>query len=168
MEVFWVQDSWDREYFHGAWLDTPDEVSTCHPENGSLRRFEGGQKPAKTVRCVVLNGSAWNTEKKYVQMYKGAFDIFSGIEHGIRNDEMEETFNTEAKQGWTFVAHAARITDESASNEHRKHSFGTVVHNEEGAIMSIPGSERSIAQAWVNVMVCGFCVADAASDIIQN
>ena len=39
---------------------------------------------------------------------------------------MEEQFNKEAKEGWRFAADAARITDERASSEGRKHSSGGV------------------------------------------
>ena len=75
---------------------------------------------------------------------------------------MEEQFNKEAKQGWSFAADRARITDETASSEDRKHTsggvfvvvdnnLGAVIGEEEGAVTSIPGNERRIAQAWVNV-----------------
>ena len=71
---------------------------------------------------------------------------------------MEEQFNNEARQGWRFAADAARITDESASSEDRKHTsggvfvavdsnLGAVVGTEEGAVESIPGNEGRIAQA---------------------
>ena len=75
---------------------------------------------------------------------------------------MEEQFNKEAKEGWRFGADAARITDERAGSEDRKHTsggvfvavdsnLGTVVGAEEGTVGSIPGNEGRIAQAWVNV-----------------
>ena len=75
---------------------------------------------------------------------------------------MEEQFNKEAKEGWRFAASAARITEETAGDEERKHTsggvvvaidsnLGAVVEAEEGAIESIPGNEGRIAQAWVNV-----------------
>ena len=80
------------------------------------------------------------------------------IEHRLRNEEKEEQFNREAKEGWRFAADAARITDERASSEDRKHTsggvlvavdsnLGAVVGVEEGAIDSIPGNEGIIAQA---------------------
>ena len=75
---------------------------------------------------------------------------------------MEEQFNKKAIEGWRFAAVAARITDETAGSEDRKHTsggvfvafdsnLGAVVGVEEGAINSIPGNEGRIAQAWVNV-----------------
>ena len=85
-----------------------------------------------------------------MRRYKGTFDIFFGIEHRLRKEEMEEQFNREAKEGWRFAAHAARVTDESASDE-----------EEEGAVMSIPGNEGRIAQAWVNVRE--ICVSSRCS-----
>ena len=39
---------------------------------------------------------------------------------------MEEQFNKEATEGWRFAADAARITDERASDEDRKHTSGGV------------------------------------------
>ena len=76
--------------------------------------------------------------------------------------EVQEQINKEAKQGWRFASDAARITDDKASSEDRLHTsgevfvavdsnLGAVVGNEEGAVESIPGNERRIAQARVNV-----------------
>ena len=103
--------------------------------------------------------------EKYTRRYEGKCDVFFGIELRLRNEDMEEQFNREAKEGWRFAADAARITDERASSEDRKHTsggvfvavdsnLGPVVGTEEGAIVSIPGNEGSIAQAWVNVRGC--------------
>ena len=80
------------------------------------------QKESRMVKCTLLNGSVWNTKKKYMRRYMGTFDIFFGVEHGLKKEEMEEQFNQEAKQRWKFAADAARITDENASSENRKQS----------------------------------------------
>ena len=48
------------------------------------------QKGARRLRCTLVNGSAWSTEKKYMRRYKGMFDIFFGIKHRFRKEEMEE------------------------------------------------------------------------------
>ena len=120
------------------------------------------RKEEKRLRCALLNGSAWSTEKKYMRRYKGTFDIFFGIEHRLRKEEMEAQLNREAKEGWRIAASAARITEETAGDEDRKHTsggvvvaidsnLGAVVGAEEGAIESIPGNEGIIAKAWVNV-----------------
>ena len=70
---------------------------------------------------------------------------------------MEEQFNREAKEGWRFAADTARITDERASSEDRKPTLGGVFWQvdsnlgaEEEAVVSIPGNEGRIAQAWAN------------------
>ena len=86
--------------------------------------------------------------EKYMRRCKGTFDIFFGTMHKLRKDEMEVQFNKEAKEGWRFAADAARITDESVSNEDRKHTsggvfvevdsnLGAVIGEEEGATKSI-------------------------------
>ena len=92
----------------------------------------------KRLKCTLLNGSAWNTEKKFLRRYKGTFDIFFGTVHRLRKEEMEEQFNREAKEGWRFAASAARITDETAGDEDRKHTSGGVLV----AIDSSCGSRR--------------------------
>ena len=80
----------------------------------------------------------------------------------MRKEEMEEQFNKEAKQGWIFAADGARITDEKASSDDRKHTsggvfvvvdsnLGAVIGEEGGAVESIPGNEGRIARSWVNV-----------------
>ena len=71
------------------------------------------KKEAKLLRGTLLNGSAWSTERKYMRRYKGKCDIFFGIEHRLRKEEMEEQFNKEAKAGWRFAADAARITSKA-------------------------------------------------------
>ena len=74
------------------------------------------KKKAKLLRCALLNGSAWSTERKYMRRYEGKGDIFFGIEHRLRKEEMEE--------GWRIAVDAARITDEKAGSEDRKHTSG--------------------------------------------
>ena len=112
--------------------------------------------------CALLNGSAWSTERKYMRRYKGTLDVFFGIEHRLRKEEMEEQFNREAKEGWRFATSAARITEEMSEDDGRKHTsggvvvaidsnLGAVVGAEEGAVESIPRNEGTVAQAWVNV-----------------
>ena len=51
-----------------------------------------------------------------MKWHNSTFDIFFGLEHRMRKEEMEEQFNKEAKQGWRFAADVARITDENASS----------------------------------------------------
>ena len=82
------------------------------------------KKEAKLLRCTLLNGSAWSTERKYMRRDKGKCDIFFGIEHRLRKEEMEEQFNKEAQQGWRFAANAARTTGETTDSEDRKHTSG--------------------------------------------
>ena len=97
-----------------------------------------------------------------MRRYNGKCDVFFGIEHRLREEEMEEQFNKEAKEGWRFAASAARIIEETTGSEDRKHrsggvfvaidsNVGVVVGAEEGTIESIPGNEGRIAQSWVNV-----------------
>ena len=80
------------------------------------------KKEAQLLRCTLLNGSAWSTERKCMRRYKGKCDIFFGIKRRLRKEEMEEQFNKEANEGWRFAADAARITDERASSEDRTYT----------------------------------------------
>ena len=96
-----------------------------------------------------------------MRRYKGTFDVFFGIKHRLKEEEMEEQFDKEAKEGWRFAADALRMTDERAGVEDQKHTLGGVfvavdsnlgaVGEKEGAVMSIPGNDGRIAQVWVNV-----------------
>ena len=74
-------------------------------------------------------------EEVYEKGTKGTFDIFSGIEHRMRKEELEEQFNKEAKQGWRSAADAARMTDETARSEDRKHTSGEGVVGQSAAIL---------------------------------
>ena len=71
------------------------------------------KKEAKLLRCTLLNRSAWSTDRKYMRRYKGKCDVFFGIKHRLRKEEMEEQSNKEVKEGWRFAANAARITGET-------------------------------------------------------
>ena len=84
------------------------------------------RKEEKRLKCTLLNGSARSTERKCKRRYKGKCDIFFGIEHRLRKEEMEEQFNKEAKDGWRFATCAARITEEPAGDTDRKHTSGGV------------------------------------------
>ena len=62
-----------------------------------------------------------------MRRYQGTCDILFGIEHALRKEEMEEQFNKEAKEGRRLAASAARVTEETAVDEDRKHTSGGVV-----------------------------------------
>ena len=80
------------------------------------------QKEAKKGMMHLVNG----TERNYMRRYKGTFDIFFGVEHRMKTEEMEEQFNKEAKKGYRLAADTARITDDDASSEDRKNTSGGV------------------------------------------
>ena len=42
-----------------------------------------------------------------MRIYKRKCDIFFGIEHRLRKEDMEEHFNREAKERWRIAADAA-------------------------------------------------------------
>ena len=98
------------------------DTRNCEKQNQEKTR-----KPAKTKRCVLLNGSAWSTETKYMEMYTDTHNIFFIIAQRIRKEEMEEQFTKEAKQRWRMVEDAARITDDSAGREDCKHTSGGIL-----------------------------------------
>ena len=51
------------------------------------------QTSPNTVRCALLSGSAWCTERKYIGRCRGTFDMCFEIEHRITKEEMKEQFN---------------------------------------------------------------------------
>ena len=55
------------------------------------------KKEARRLRCTLLNGSALSTQKKFLRRYTGKCDIFFGLEHRLRKEEMEEQFNREIR-----------------------------------------------------------------------
>ena len=119
------------------------------------------QKGLKTVMCTLLNGLAWCTEREYMKRSRSTFDIFFGIKHRMRREEMEERFIKEAKQGWRFAAdaegsptqkQAVRIT--STRREEFFWRSTAEIGKEDGAVTLIPGNEGRIAQAWVNAREC--------------
>ena len=75
------------------------------------------------MKCTLLNGS-------YIRRFKGKCDIFFGIVHRLRKEDMEELFNREAKGEWRFATDAARVTDERASSEDQR------THQEEFLLQS--------------------------------
>ena len=113
------------------------------------------KKEAKLLRCTLLLGSAWSTKRKSTKRYKGKCDVFFGIEHRERKEEMVEQFNKEAKEGWRFAAGGARFTDERADIEDQKHTSGGVfvaIDSNVGAVVgeketSVPGNAGRILQA---------------------
>ena len=75
-----------RKHSKGAEGKAPEKVETDKKELTGLRKEE------VRLRCALLNGSAWSTERQYMRRYRGTFDIFSGTEHRLRKEQMEEQF----------------------------------------------------------------------------
>ena len=80
----------------------------------------------------------------------------------MRKEGTEEQFSKESMQGWRSEADAARIIDDKASNEDRKHTsggvflaidstLGAVVDKEEGSVHVHPRECRRFTQSWANV-----------------
>ena len=58
------------------------------PRTGEEQRA-GLRKPSKTVRCTLLNGSAWSTEK-YMRRHRGTFDLSFAVEHRIGRGAVQQ------------------------------------------------------------------------------
>ena len=130
--------------------------SGCDEDEGG-REGKGKQEKSKTPLSEANLGEIWEVERKYIRRYKGKCDIFLGIGHRLRKEEMEEQFNKEAKGGWICAAEGRKHTSVGVfvavdSNPR------AVVGAEKGTIVSISGNEGRIAQTWVNVRggVAGF------------
>ena len=75
-----------RDPSKGAEGKEPEKVETV-----KRRGLDGNEKGREEVKVhVARNGPAWSTEKKYMRRYKGKCDIFFGIEHRLRKEEVEE------------------------------------------------------------------------------
>ena len=116
------KDAAGRQVKEGRWAEEIPQM--WRPPKGEDMTEK--KKQVRAVRCALLNGSAWSTEKKYMRKYKRKSDIFVGMEHRMRKEEMEEQFNKDAKDGWKFAADAATITYQRAGSEDRKHTSGGV------------------------------------------
>ena len=120
-----MMERWQQQQAQVTWSRWVEEISQRwrQPQGEDKTKMK---KEGKLLRCTLLNGSAWSTERKCMRRYKEKCDILFGNEHRLRKEEMEEQFNREAKEGWRFAASAARITDEMAGDEDRKHTSGGV------------------------------------------
>ena len=106
------------------------------------------KKEARLSRCTLLNGSASSTERKHMRRYKGKCDIFFGIEHRLRKEEMEEQFNREAKEVLRFAGDVARITDETTGSEDPKHTSGGVFVAVDSNLGAVVGVEEGAVYFW--------------------
>ena len=79
----------------------------------------------KETKNTEVHFAEWFSVDKRQEVHEKAQrkvrDLIFGIEHRLRKEEMEEQSIKEAKEGWRFVADAARIIDEAAGSEGRKH-----------------------------------------------
>ena len=105
-------------------------------------------KEVRVLRCALFDGSVWSTEKKCMRRFKGKCDIFFGVEHRMKKEEMKEQFNKEAMRVSRSAADAARITDDRAGSEDRKHTSGGVfvaVDSNLGAVVgAVQEKERQL------------------------
>ena len=112
------------------------------------------QKESRVVRCTSLNGSTWSTEKKNIRRYKGTVDIFFGVEHrgASTKKPSKDGCLHPMQQESPMKMQAGRIANTSGGVFVAfDGNLGAVIDTEEGGFESIPGNERRIAQAWVNV-----------------
>ena len=84
----------ENKTMESSWVQMTDKRSfQLEKENRSEI-----QKASETVRCTLFDGSARNTERKYMRRYRSAWDIFFGIEHMMRREDVEEQFNKAASR----------------------------------------------------------------------
>ena len=104
-----VMERWQHQEVQVEGNRWAEEISQRWKQRKGEDRAEM-KKEAKLLRCTLLNGSAWSTERKYMRRYK-----------------VEEQFNKEATEGLRFAANASRITEETTGSEDRKHTSGGVL-----------------------------------------
>ena len=100
------------------------------------------RKEEKRLKCTLLNGSAWSTEKKYMRRYKGTFDIIFGMNTGRGRMKWRGSCIKRPTERWRFAANAARITDETTSSEDGKHTSGGVVVAVDSDLGAVVGAEE--------------------------
>ena len=91
-----MSDAVEGTFGGPGWLKPSGETERKTPER-EWKRTKGVdrtemRKEEKRLRCASLIGSAWSTERKYMKRYKGTFDVFFGMEHRLRKEEVEEQF----------------------------------------------------------------------------
>ena len=98
-----MESSWVQQYDKGNLpsLPSPPPPSLHPPTFTNKKRTSRSemQKTPRTVRCILLTGSAWCTERKYVRRYTGTFDIFFRSGHRMRREEMEEHVQQRGQTG---------------------------------------------------------------------
>ena len=105
-------------------LPTREREGKAEVRCRQTRRWQGVPHGMVLRGALKRRCKAWNTEKNTRQGAKALSISSFGVQHRLRVEEMEKQFNKEAKQGLRFAAEAARITDENASSEDRKHTSG--------------------------------------------
>ena len=128
-EIIFVSDAMEGTLVDLDGKSLQEEQKGRHPRKWEVKMADWTEmrKGEKRLKCTLLNGSAWSTEKKFLRRYKGTFGIFFGIEHRLRKEEMEEQLNKEAREGCRFAASKAGISEETAGDEDRKQTSGGVL-----------------------------------------
>ena len=67
-------------------------------EEGKSGVICNNKKNVKKVRYTLLNGSPWCTKRKYMRRCWCTLDIFLGIEHRMKREEMEEQLNKKSSK----------------------------------------------------------------------
>ena len=124
------------------------EVSQCDSKTLESSWVQMDDKRNRMVQYVLYRMSRRGArrESTCIQRYKGTFDVFFGTEHRRRRAETEEQFNKEAKQGWRLAADSARISDENAGSEDRKHTSGGVIVAIDSNLGAVSGKMEVVKQ----------------------
>ena len=107
------------------------------------------QKPPKTVRCTLLTGSAWCTEKSFLRRYKGTFDIFFGIR---TQDEKRGGVGAVQQRGRARMEVCSRRSNQGSYAHFGRSFFGAVESNleiivgkeEEGRVPRFHGMKEEL------------------------
>ena len=87
---------WKKEVARDSWDGKGDKGKFQEQERTKSRNEM--RTPSRKVRCTLLSGSAWSTERKYTRRYTSTFKHIFGTEHKMRNEEKEEQSNKEVRQ----------------------------------------------------------------------
>ena len=107
-------DQWKKGVARNGWCEKEDRKMIQEQARAKSRKEMRKQRNCEMCLAELLSVKYVKEKLGEVQ---GAYSTFFGKDHRMKEEEMEEQFNKEVKQGWRYPADAAMITDENVSED---------------------------------------------------